>query len=145
MYHPFLYLWLNRLPSFPSPTVLCEVLQAEYNTTSQSMTGIVTSGFISLRCSILPVSCQAGKLSIDNRVLDFQSDNRADLENDDLHVVRMARHFDIYIEEYFLVVKPSDFHQKTFLRVGLASLCPGKPREKEDEVQWPEKTEITLI
>jgi hypothetical protein len=106
------------------------------------MTGRVTSGFISLRCSILPVSCQVGKLSLSNKVLDFRSDNRADLKNDVLHVVRMAD-LDIYnVEcflECFLVVKPSDLHQKTFLRVGLAL------REKGDEVQWPEKTKITLI
>jgi hypothetical protein len=102
------------------------------------MTGSVTSGFISLRCSILPVSCQAGKLSLGNKILDFRSDNRADLENDVLHVVRMAD-LDIYYVECFLVVKPSDLLQKTFLRVGLAL------REKGDEVQWPKKTEITLI
>ncbi|PMD21795.1 HET-domain-containing protein [Hyaloscypha hepaticicola] len=137
MYEHYLYCSGNRLPS---STVFCEILQAECNTTSQSMTGSVTSGFISLRCSILPVSVQAETLPIDNKVLDFRSDNRADLENDVLYAVQMA-HIDMYNEEFFLVVKPSDLYQKTFLRVGLASLS----HEKSNEVQWPEKTEITLI
>jgi hypothetical protein len=141
MYEQYLYCSGNQLPS---SVIFCEILQAECSNTSQSMTGAVTSGFISLRCSILPVSFRAGALSINKKDLDFRPDNRATLEDDAFLVLRMA-HLHIYNSDYLLVVKPSDLHQKTFLRVGLASLYIGKPGARSDEVQWPDKTEITLI
>jgi hypothetical protein len=143
MYNEYLYLSGSHVRK-----VFCEVLQVECTTAGQSATGEVTAGFIKLACSIRQVSYYHGELSLENEPIQFGSDNRTELEDGVLHIVRMAQ-FTRHREETYLVLKAIDDSGTTFVRVGLAwSRTPDGVRWQRrmiDSLARPEKIQITIM
>ncbi len=123
------------------PQICCEILDSNVVLAGESLTGEVLSGYVRMRCFMLPVSLPyRGRLIAGEHGMFFDQDTMGISDSaEDLYIAKMV----ILWELHSLVVRPVNLADSVYKRVGLARFLD---KGIENALPWPSDMKtITII